>query len=60
MQKDPVCGMMVDERKTKFQSIYQGKTFYFCSSVCKTTWILGGSDGSRVTLDPEPVTNNDQ
>jgi len=52
--------MMVDERKTKFQSIYQGKTFYFCSSVCKTTWILGGSDGSRVTLDPEPVTNNDQ
>jgi YHS domain-containing protein len=38
LQKDPVCGMMVDEKKTKFQSIYQGKNFYFCSSACKTTF----------------------
>jgi YHS domain-containing protein len=38
MQKDPVCGMMVDEKKTKLQSIYQGKNFCFCSSVCKTTF----------------------
>jgi len=38
MQKDPVCGMMVDEKKTKLQSTYQGKSFYFCSSACKTTF----------------------
>jgi len=35
---DPVCGMMVDEKKTKLQSTYQGKNYYFCSSVCKTTF----------------------
>jgi len=38
MQKDQVCGMMVDEKKTKLQSTYQGKNYYFCSSVCKTTF----------------------
>ncbi|HEV2119568.1 MAG TPA: YHS domain-containing protein [Candidatus Bathyarchaeia archaeon] len=38
MTKDPVCGMMVDERKTKFQSIYEGRNYYFCSSACKTTF----------------------
>ncbi len=38
MQKDPVCGMMVDEKKTKLQSTYQGKNYYFCSSSCKTTF----------------------
>jgi len=35
MQKDPVCGMMVDERKTKFTSEHEGRIFYFCSPGCK-------------------------
>jgi len=38
MTRDPVCGMMVDEKKTRLQSTYQGKNCYFCSSVCKTTF----------------------
>ncbi|OLE90957.1 YHS domain-containing protein [Candidatus Bathyarchaeota archaeon] len=38
MQKDPVCGMMVDEKKTKFISNYEGKSFYFCSASCKTSF----------------------
>jgi len=38
MAKDPVCGMMVDEKKTKFKSDYKGKTFYFCAAACKTTF----------------------
>ncbi len=38
MQKDPVCGMMVDEKKTKFASTYEGKGFYFCSATCKTSF----------------------
>jgi YHS domain-containing protein len=38
MQKDPVCGMKVDEKKTKFMSEYEGRTFYFCSSKCKDTF----------------------
>jgi YHS domain-containing protein len=38
MAKDPVCGMMVDEKKAKFKSDYSGKTFYFCASSCKASF----------------------
>ncbi len=38
MAKDPVCGMMVDEKKAKFKSDYNGKTYYFCAPSCKTTF----------------------
>lgn len=33
MEKDPVCGMMVDP-KTAQKSEYRGKTYYFCSADC--------------------------
>ena len=35
MAIDPVCHMKVDEAKAAGKSEYQGKTYYFCSSVCK-------------------------
>ena len=38
MAKDPVCGMMVDEKTAKLKSEYEGKTFYFCNASCKTTF----------------------
>lgn len=38
MAKDPVCGMNVNEKTTKFKSEYQGKAFYFCSAQCKKTF----------------------
>ena len=38
MQKDPICGMMVDETKAKFTSEHEGKAFYFCSANCKSTF----------------------
>ena len=38
MQKDPVCGMMVDQKKTKLASSHDGATFYFCSQSCKSTF----------------------
>ncbi len=38
MAKDPICGMMVDEKKAKFKSDYNGKTFYFCAASCKATF----------------------
>ncbi len=38
MVKDPICGMMIDEKKAKFKSDYNGKTFYFCASSCKVTF----------------------
>lgn len=34
--KDPVCGMDVDVNTTAAKSEYEGKTYYFCSSACKT------------------------
>jgi YHS domain-containing protein len=35
MAKDPVCGMMVDEKSAKWKSAYGGKTYYFCNEGCK-------------------------
>ena len=38
MAKDVICGMNVDEKTAKFKSDYIGKTYYFCSQMCKTTF----------------------
>lgn len=35
MEKDPVCGMMADAKTAAATSVYQGKTYYFCSLGCK-------------------------
>jgi P-type Cu+ transporter len=35
MQRDPVCGMAVDEKQAAAISEYKGKTYYFCSASCK-------------------------
>ena len=36
MATDPVCGMKVDENTAPARSEYKGKTYYFCSTGCKT------------------------
>ena len=38
MAKDPVCGMVVDEKTAAASAGYQGKTYYFCASACKATF----------------------
>jgi YHS domain-containing protein len=38
MAKDPVCGMDVDEKKAAGTAVHDGKTYYFCSTSCKTTF----------------------
>jgi len=38
MEKDPICGMMVDPKRSAGTSSYGGRTFYFCSSGCKATF----------------------
>ena len=35
MTIDPICDMKVNEA-TALQSTYKGKTYYFCSALCKT------------------------
>lgn len=36
MERDVVCGMQVDTGKPGGTSEYNGKTYYFCSSACKS------------------------
>jgi len=36
MFKDPVCNMMVEEKKAKYISEVEGKKIYLCSSICKS------------------------
>jgi Cu+-exporting ATPase len=35
MEKDVVCGMLVDPAKAAATSEYNGKTYYFCAKACK-------------------------
>jgi YHS domain-containing protein len=37
MTKDPVCGMTVNEKKAQTVT-YGGRTYYFCSAACKTSF----------------------
>jgi Cu+-exporting ATPase len=36
MERDVVCGMQVDPSKAAGRSEYNGKTYYFCSTNCKS------------------------
>ena len=33
-EKDPICGMGVDPKKTDYQSKFKGKEYYFCYEGC--------------------------
>jgi YHS domain-containing protein len=33
--QDPVCKMQVEEKKAVAKAEYMGKTYYFCSEMCK-------------------------
>lgn len=35
MKLDPVCGMMVDPKSAAGSTVYEGETYYFCSSGCQ-------------------------
>jgi YHS domain-containing protein len=47
MEKDVVCGMQVDPAKAAGKSEYQGKTYYFCSPVCKKKFDANPSQYAR-------------
>jgi xanthine dehydrogenase accessory factor len=36
--KDPICGMTVNVGTAKYQSVFDGKAFYFCCGGCKQTF----------------------
>ncbi len=35
MEKDRVCGMEIDEKKSGNRFDYKGKTYHFCSEQCR-------------------------
>jgi L-lactate dehydrogenase len=36
MDRDPVCGMDIDERRAQYSAHYMGENYCFCSENCKT------------------------
>ena len=40
MQRDPICGLMVDEA-TQYRTDARGKTYYFCGETCMETFVTG-------------------
>ncbi len=38
MEKDPVCGMMVNPEPAPAKTEYKGQTYYFCAPGCKTAF----------------------
>src|SRR3989338_10077405 len=39
MPKDPICGMEVDEKNSKFSTAENNKKYYFCSKDCQNKFI---------------------
>ncbi|MDH5374875.1 MAG: YHS domain-containing protein [Candidatus Bathyarchaeota archaeon] len=35
MPRDPVCGVLLDEKTAKFKISHEGETYYFCCLKCK-------------------------
>ena len=35
MTIDPVCGMIIEERKPEFQTMFAGRKYFFCSEECR-------------------------
>lgn len=56
MTVDPVCEMKVNEATALYYT-YQGKTYYFCSAVCKAMF---ERDPEKYILQKaEPKTNEE-
>ncbi len=41
MYIDPICGMLVDEKKAEFTTTVRGRTYYFCCEYCRHTFVNG-------------------
>ncbi|HLK19628.1 MAG TPA: heavy metal translocating P-type ATPase [Bryobacteraceae bacterium] len=52
---DPVCGMRVDPDHAAGQSSYQGQTYYFCSTGCKTKFENNPERFLHPGAQPEPM-----
>jgi YHS domain-containing protein len=48
MVTDPICKMVIDEKKAAGKSEYNGKTYYFCAMSCKKKF---DSDPAKYSKD---------
>ncbi len=39
--RDPICGMVVDPKKTEFKATVRGRQHYFCSEYCMRSFLEG-------------------
>jgi len=57
MTKDVVCGMNVNE-SVSLQTTYKGKTYYFCSAMCK---LMFERDPEKYVLEEsDPLKKNEE
>src|SRR5438045_7548463 len=52
---DPVCGMTVDPQHAAGSSVYQGKTYYFCSKGCVAKFEANPEKYLNPAAQPEPM-----
>jgi Cu+-exporting ATPase len=52
---DPVCGMTVDPQHAAGSSVYQGKTYYFCSKGCVAKFEANPEKYLHPAAKPEPM-----
>ena len=52
---DPVCGMTVDPQHAAGSSVYQGKTYYFCSKGCVAKFEANPEKYLHPAAQPEPM-----
>jgi len=64
MTKDPVCGMIVPENDKSEKTILKNKTYYFCSSICKTLfdespnkYLAKEEEETAVIVNSNQITN---
>ncbi len=50
MAKDPVCGMYVEESEEALKAHVRGRTYYFCSETCLSTFLAPETEYRKVKL----------
>ena len=57
--RDPVCGMYVDTATAKYQSTFDGETYYFCSPSCKRSFDANPAHYEPLERHEPPFTKAD-
>jgi len=50
MAKDPICGMYVDEKVSRFKAEVRGTTYYFCSKSCLDEFLAPERELKRLKM----------